>query len=263
MWRLGGGVRLAARPGPRIPPPAAPGGRGVSGSPARGTVIVERWWQVPLAKEGSPARLHPRRHRVYKLVEDTKLRPKVDLELILTQTVPKLGGRGDTVFVKASLGRNKLLPQGLAVYASPENKAVFEEERRLFREGKPEERKQTRTGEMTIEFLKNSTLMVRMKNNVKWELTKELVCRHFLKELRVFVPQDALKIPEEPITTWGEHWCEVTVNGIETVRMPMSVVNFERLKTRRYKEWLLRQREGRTEEEEEGDSVGKEPPRVS
>lgn len=40
-----------------------------------------------------------------------------------------LGVRGDLVSVKKSLGRNQLLPQGLAVYASPENKKLFEEEK--------------------------------------------------------------------------------------------------------------------------------------
>uniref|UniRef100_A0A4W3GJH5 Large ribosomal subunit protein bL9m N-terminal domain-containing protein n=1 Tax=Callorhinchus milii TaxID=7868 RepID=A0A4W3GJH5_CALMI len=29
---------------------------------SQNTVIVERWWKVPLPKEGQPARLHPRRH---------------------------------------------------------------------------------------------------------------------------------------------------------------------------------------------------------
>lgn len=52
------------------------------------TVVVERWWQVPLSKVGSPPRLHPRRHRIYKLVEDTKHFPTPKMELILTQTVP-------------------------------------------------------------------------------------------------------------------------------------------------------------------------------
>lgn len=52
------------------------------------TVVVERWWQVPLSKRGSPPRLYPRRHRIYKLVEDTKQAPKEKMELILTQTVP-------------------------------------------------------------------------------------------------------------------------------------------------------------------------------
>lgn len=181
------------------------------------TVVVERWWKVPLSKVGSPPRLHPRRHRVYKFVEDTKNAPKKDMELILTQTVPseypqwikhvsiecrvnvwrnnesrintccslgfiltELGGRGDTVYVKKSVGRYKLLPQGLAVYPSPENKEMFAEELRvctdlsclhspphvtsdcsvylfisytllllqLLREGRPEDRIQTRTGQM-------------------------------------------------------------------------------------------------------------------
>lgn len=52
------------------------------------TVVVERWWKVPLSKVGSPPRLHPRRHRIYKLVEDIKHAPKEKMELILTQTVP-------------------------------------------------------------------------------------------------------------------------------------------------------------------------------
>lgn len=54
---------------------------------AQNTVVVERWWQVPLSKEGRPPRLYPRRHRVYKVVEDTKHAPKEKMELILSQTV--------------------------------------------------------------------------------------------------------------------------------------------------------------------------------
>uniref|UniRef100_A0ABI7ZCY7 Large ribosomal subunit protein bL9m n=1 Tax=Felis catus TaxID=9685 RepID=A0ABI7ZCY7_FELCA len=185
---------------------AAPGPeRGFSLSHSRGTVIVERWWKVPLAGDGRKPRLH-RRHRVYKLVEDTKHGPKGNLELILTQSVVGLGVRGDLVSVKKPLGRNRLLPQGLAVYASPENKKLFEEEKLLRQEGKLE-RIQTRAGEM----------------------------------LGVVVAPHALKLPEEPITQWGKYWCEVTVNGLDTVRVPMSVVNFERPKTKRYKYWLAQQ----------------------
>uniref|UniRef100_A0A9L0K0F5 Large ribosomal subunit protein bL9m n=1 Tax=Equus asinus TaxID=9793 RepID=A0A9L0K0F5_EQUAS len=179
--------------------------RDFSLSSNRGTVIVERWWKVPLAGEGRNPHLH-RRHRVYKLVEDTKHRPKDNLELILTQSVEELGVRGDLVSVKKSVGRNRLLPQGLAVYASPENRKLFEEEKLLRQEGKLE-KIQTKAGEA----------------------------------LGVVVAPHALKLPEEPITRWGEYWCEVTVNGLDTVRVPMSVVNFERPKTKRYKYWLAQQ----------------------
>ncbi|XP_021519097.1 large ribosomal subunit protein bL9m [Meriones unguiculatus] len=214
-------------------------GRDFSLSHHRNTVIVERWWKVPLAGEGRKPRLH-RRHRVYKLVEDTKHRPKENLELILTQSVDEIGVRGDLVSVTKSVGRNKLLSQGLAVYASPENKKLFEEEKLLRQEGKLE-KIQTKVGEMTVKFLRNCHLEVGMKNNVKWELNPEIVARHFFKNLGVVVAPHALKLPEEPITRWGEYWCDVTVNGIDTVRVPMSVVLFQKPKTKRYKHWLAQQ----------------------
>ncbi|OCT66718.1 hypothetical protein XELAEV_18042971mg [Xenopus laevis] len=95
---------------------------------------------------------------------------------------------------------------------------------------------------MTVNYLQNSHLEIGMKNNVgKWEVTKEIVARNLFKSLGIVAPVEALKIPEEPITQWGEYWCEVTVNGIDTVRVPMSVVNFEKPKTKRYKQWLARQ----------------------
>nr|XP_044993930.1 39S ribosomal protein L9, mitochondrial [Jaculus jaculus] len=205
----------------------------------RSTVVVERWWKVPLAGEGRKPRLH-RRHRVYKLVEDTKHRPKDKLQLILTQSVEELGVRGDVISVKKSVGRNRLLPQGLAVYASPENKKLFEAEKLLRQEGKLE-RIQTKAGEVTVKFLRSCHLEVGMKNNVKWELNPEIVARHFFKNLGVVVAPHALKLPEEPITRWGEYWCDVTVNGLDTVRVPMSVVLFEKPKTKRYKYWLAQQ----------------------
>ncbi|XP_067111933.1 39S ribosomal protein L9, mitochondrial isoform X1 [Osmerus mordax] len=192
----------------------------------KNTVVVERWWQVPLSKEGRPPRLHPRRHRVYKVVEDTKHAPKEKMELILTQTVKKLGGRGDTVIVKKSLGRNKLLAEGLAVYPSPENKDMFSEELRLLREGKVEDRIQTRTGQMTVEFLKNMELKITKQMSLDYVITSEIVCRQFLKR-GIVVPPHALRLPDEPIKDLGDYWCEVTVNGINTVRIPMSVVAFQ------------------------------------
>ncbi|KAM4630295.1 large ribosomal subunit protein bL9m [Polymixia lowei] len=193
----------------------------------KNTVVVERWWQVPLSKEGRPPRLHPRRHRIYRMVDDTKNAPREKMELILTQTVAKLGGRGDTVLVKKSVGRNKLLPQGLAVYPSPENKQMFAEELRLLHEGKPEDRIQTRTGQLTVEFLKRSHLRIEKGPSVDYELNKEIVCRYLLKKLGVVVPFHALRLPDEPIKDLGDYWCEVTVNGIDTVRVPMSLVPFE------------------------------------
>ncbi|CAK6949295.1 S ribosomal protein L9%2C mitochondrial [Scomber scombrus] len=204
-----------------------PAVRSFSVTSAQNTVIVERWWQVPLSKVGSPPRLHPRRHRIYKLVENTSHACKEKMELILTQTVPKLGGRGDTVFVTKAVGRNKLLAQGLAVYPSPENKLMFAEELRLLREGRPEDRIQTRTGQLTVAFIKRSELKINKMPSDEFKLTKEVVCRQLLKKWGLVVPLHALKLPFEPITDLGDYWCEITVNGVDTVRFPVSLVPYE------------------------------------
>ena len=47
------------------------------------------------------------------------------MEVILKEDVPKLGHRGDVVKVAAGYGRNYLLPQKLAIEATPANKAVI------------------------------------------------------------------------------------------------------------------------------------------
>ncbi|XP_073420767.1 large ribosomal subunit protein bL9m isoform X2 [Dendrobates tinctorius] len=207
----------------------------------RGTVVVERWWNVPLAKKGEEPYLHPRRHRIYRVLEDTKHGPKDKMMLILTQNVHKLGSRGDTVLVDKRFGRNKLLVQGLAVYASLENKEMFEEERKMQQAGELGSKKQTWTGDMTVNYLKKSRLTVEMRTNVKWQLNEEIVTRHLLKSLGVVAPANAVKIPDEPITRFGEYWCEVTVNGLDTVWMPMDVVNYMNPRTKRYKHWLSQQ----------------------
>ena len=51
------------------------------------------------------------------------------MEVILLEKVANLGGLGEKVSVKSGFGRNFLIPQGKAVFASAENVEVFEERR--------------------------------------------------------------------------------------------------------------------------------------
>nr|XP_060614079.1 large ribosomal subunit protein bL9m [Anolis sagrei ordinatus] len=213
--------------------------RGFGLSPPLGTVIVERWWKVPLSKEGREPRMKHRRFRVYRLVEDTKHSPKEPLTLILTQTVEDVGNCCDVVSVDKSFGRNKLLAKDKAVYASPENLKIFEEQRQLRLEGKLP-KLQTHTAVKTVRFLRNCTLEIGVNECEQFELTKEIVARHFLRNLRVVVPPHTMKLPEEPITELGDYWCDVTVNGLDTIRVPMSVVQQAYPKSRGQRFWLAR-----------------------
>ena len=56
------------------------------------------------------------------------------MKVILRADVENLGSLGDVVNVKAGYGRNYLLPQGLAMVASPANLKVFELERKKLQE---------------------------------------------------------------------------------------------------------------------------------
>jgi len=49
------------------------------------------------------------------------------MEVILKQDIEKLGQRGDVVKVAVGYGRNYLIPQKLAIEATPGNKAVIEQ----------------------------------------------------------------------------------------------------------------------------------------
>ncbi len=54
------------------------------------------------------------------------------MEVILLETVQRLGGLGDKVSVKAGYARNYLIPKGIAVAATPRNTAEFEARREEF-----------------------------------------------------------------------------------------------------------------------------------
>jgi large subunit ribosomal protein L9 len=51
------------------------------------------------------------------------------MEVILRQTVDKLGHPGDVVKVSSGFARNYLIPRGIAVVATPGNKKAIEQQR--------------------------------------------------------------------------------------------------------------------------------------
>lgn len=53
------------------------------------------------------------------------------MQVILKEDVPHLGNAGDVVTVKNGYGRNYLIPQNLAVLATPKNVKQFEHQKRV------------------------------------------------------------------------------------------------------------------------------------
>jgi large subunit ribosomal protein L9 len=67
------------------------------------------------------------------------------MELLLKENVDNLGIRGDIVKVRPGYGRNYLIPQGLAMAATPANVKMIERERRLLLQKAAEEKSAAET----------------------------------------------------------------------------------------------------------------------
>jgi large subunit ribosomal protein L9 len=61
------------------------------------------------------------------------------MEVILLENVPSLGKAGDIVQVAVGYGRNFLIPQKLAMEATPQNIRIWEQQREVFRHKKSKE----------------------------------------------------------------------------------------------------------------------------
>jgi large subunit ribosomal protein L9 len=83
------------------------------------------------------------------------------MELILKNDVEHLGFKDDVVTVKPGYGRNYLIPQGLAVMATPSAKKQLEE---TLRQRQHKEQKHIKEAEMQAEKLKELDLKIPAKS---------------------------------------------------------------------------------------------------
>ena len=82
------------------------------------------------------------------------------MEIILKQDVENLGLEFDTVNVKPGYARNFLLPQGIALLATPKNKAALEA---TLESRKEEEAKLVATANAVVEQLKKTSITIPAK----------------------------------------------------------------------------------------------------
>ncbi|CAH1246679.1 MRPL9 [Branchiostoma lanceolatum] len=173
----------------------------------RTTYVLKRSHPLRLLKEGHEHRLK-KMNKVYELVEETAPRDaKPKLQLILTEDVPKLGKKGDVVQVRKQFGRNKLLATGLAMYASPENRQMFEDRK-------------------TLEYLSQQTLTISVRDNWPddWVMTKEHLSHWMFRHLLIVAPPHTITLPEEPVDRLGSYTFTVTINQLESVEVKLEMV---------------------------------------
>jgi len=145
------------------------------------------------------------------------------MKVILQQDVAKLGRRFAVVEVPSGYGLNKLIPQGLAKLATPENLKVV----------KAQEAKtaasQAASNEAfaeTAKMLEGKVIDVNVEASEEGKLYQALkvdeIVAAVLKETEINVPPDQVVI-KTPIKEIGEHTVELA-NGKETGSFTINVI---------------------------------------
>ncbi|MEX2488372.1 MAG: 50S ribosomal protein L9 [Pseudomonadales bacterium] len=134
------------------------------------------------------------------------------MEVILLQDVGNLGELGDKVNVKAGYGRNYLIPQHIAVPATRENLAAFEERRAELQRIADEKLAEAKTRAEQINGL-DITLTVKAGEEGKLfgSVTVRDIAEAAVKR-GVEIDNSEINLPEGPIRALGEYEIDVQVH---------------------------------------------------
>ena len=126
------------------------------------------------------------------------------MEVILRQDVDKLGSCGDIVKVAAGYGRNYLLPQGIAMAATPGNRARIEKERRVYEEQLEKERAEYSELAEAIESLRYVAPRKVGENDMLYGSVTSADVAEFLASKDIEVDKRRVLL-DEPIKKLGDH----------------------------------------------------------
>ena len=134
------------------------------------------------------------------------------MKLILRADVENLGILGDVVEVKAGYGRNFLLPQGLAMVASPSNLKAFEQERKKLQARMDAVRSEALALQASLEALDVVIPMHVGDNDKLYGSVTTTIIGDALAALGVDVDRRRI-LMDAPIRTLGEHPIRVRLHA--------------------------------------------------
>lgn len=144
------------------------------------------------------------------------------MKVILKQDVPNLGQEGDIEEVADGYARNYLIPQGMAMRATPSAMKDFEHRRDV--QARKHERMKKRS-ESLARRLTSHTLTFEVKTGETGQLygsiTNADIAKHLEEEVGVEIDRRNIPLPE-PIREVGEHF--VPVRLMEDVEPQIRVV---------------------------------------
>ncbi len=145
------------------------------------------------------------------------------MEVILREDVDKLGARGEVVKVAAGYARNFLLPQRLAMAATPSNKKVVEQEKQAYLK---REAKAQNESEDLAKLMDGQVITIAQKAGENDHLfgsvtTKDLA--DALEQKGFIIDRRKIQL-DEPIKTLGEFDVPVRLHRAVTANVKVQVV---------------------------------------
>jgi large subunit ribosomal protein L9 len=146
------------------------------------------------------------------------------MEIILLQDVANLGSKDDVLVVKNGFGRNYLIPQKLAILATPSSKKVLSEnlKQRAHKEAKLKD-----VALKQAEILKTITIVVGAKTSSTGKIfgsVNNIQVAEALKEKGFEVDRKQITIKEDSIKEIGKHIAKVKFHREVVVELEFEVV---------------------------------------
>lgn len=146
------------------------------------------------------------------------------MKLILRADVENLGSLGDVVEVKPGYGRNFLLPQGLAMVASPANLKVFELERKKLQARMDAQRADAQAMQARLEALEVVIPMHVGENDKLYGSVTSSMIGDALAALGVEVDRRRI-LMDNAIRTLGDHPVRVRLHASVIATVPVKVIS--------------------------------------
>ncbi|MEZ5528331.1 MAG: 50S ribosomal protein L9 [Porticoccaceae bacterium] len=147
------------------------------------------------------------------------------MEVILLEKVGKLGKIGDKVNVKAGYGRNFLIPQGKAVFATAENLAEFEARRAELEAAAAEQRSSAEARAQQLATL--GAIVIASNAGDEGKLFGSVGTRDIADAITaagVEVAKSEVKLPEGALRETGEFEIDIQLHAEVTQPIKLTIV---------------------------------------
>ena len=146
------------------------------------------------------------------------------MQIILLEKVTNLGGLGDVVKVRDGFARNYLIPQGKAKRATAQNLAEFEARRVELESAQSAQLAQAQEKAAKLEGL---AVQITQKAGVDGKLFGSVTnadVSEALKQQGFDVPKAAVRMPQGPLKSVGDHPLKIALHSDVVVTITVSVV---------------------------------------